>query len=246
MKTPPISKEELNQLYEDNKSIHKVGDLLNKSGDTISRWLKFYQIKIFNDPKRYDHLRNIPILQNQKDFIIGSLLGDGSIAKNRNKARLKFCHSIKQIEYLQWKKDILNNLVTQNIHEYKQKTRNSTIVSFQTITHQYFLEIQNMFYDGKIKIIPYNIKNIISELSLAVWFMDDGWRHQKWRKAIFCTDCFDINYVKLLTNTLNDKFNIISKIDKQNRIVIYGKEVDTLSDVIKPYIIPSMMYKLGL
>ena len=39
-------------------------------------------------------------------FIIGGLLGDLHIQKMRTatqKSRLRFCHGIKQIEYIKWK-----------------------------------------------------------------------------------------------------------------------------------------------
>ena len=46
---PPVSKEILKKLYEDTNSIHKTGTLLNVSGDTVSRWLKYYNLIIKND-----------------------------------------------------------------------------------------------------------------------------------------------------------------------------------------------------
>lgn len=41
---PPISKEKLTELYYEHGSVHKVGIILNKNGDTIWRWLKHYEV----------------------------------------------------------------------------------------------------------------------------------------------------------------------------------------------------------
>lgn len=243
---PKIEKEKLLNLYEEYKSIHKVGSILKVSGDTVSRWLKYYQIKILNDPKRFDNLREIKLSNLQKEFVVGSLLGDGNIDKKANHSRLRFCHGAKQIEYLNWKREMLSQLVVQHNNIVIQKTRNSTMNSFQTISHPELTEYYNLFYNNKIKIVPQNIQQILTPFSIAVWFMDDGWRSQQYRSALFCTDSFTLKENQLLVDALQNKFDIKTKLlNSSNRIVLYKEEVDKLSNLIKPYIIPSMTYKLG-
>lgn len=245
MKNPPfISKEELEKLYRDHSSIHKVGSILSKSGDTISRWLKYYNIQILNDPKRYNKYRT-PLTNKVKDLVIGSMLGDGNLHKQRS-CRLRFCHGSKQLDYLKWKKNILGDLVQQDIFKYKQKTRNSTEYLIQTITHPEFSYYYNLFYKNKIKIIPDNISTLLNDFSLAVWLMDDGWKHPNQRSIVFCTDSFSLEENELLIESLK-KFNIDSTLRKNNkyhRIYIGNKNVETLSEIVRPWVIPSMKHKI--
>ena len=160
---PKISKETLSSLYAQHKNIHKIGNILNVSGNTISRWLKQHNIEILGDSNKYNHIRNIPLTKDQNSLIIGSLLGDGSIQKC---GRICFSHSLAQLDYLIWKKDILGALVQQNINYHIQKTRNSILATFNSITHPEIKEYRKLFYADK-KIIPTNIKDLIDPFSVA-------------------------------------------------------------------------------
>lgn len=245
------SKQQLTNLYVEQKlSIHKIGEILNVSGSTVSRWLKKFNIQIRNDPKRFDSLRFLSDLQ--KEFIIGSLLGDGNLdyhsGKRLTTCRLRFCHGIKQIDYVIWKKELLGQLVQQDLNINRQKTRNSTACVMQTINHPEFIKYYNMFYDNE-KVVPKNISEYLTPFGLAVWFMDDGWRDPLYRKAIFCTDSFTLEDNELLKNVLSEKFNINANVtkngDKHFRLHLYKDNVDKLNEIIKPYIIPSMLYKIN-
>jgi len=245
MKNIKISKDDLIILYIDLKSIHKVGKELNVSGNTISRWLKFYSIKVLNDPKRFSYIKDKSFTDIQNQFIVGSMLGDGNIDFSRGSARLRFCHGSGQIEYLKWKKEILGDLVQQDIGIYTQKERNSTAILIQTIQHQEFEKYYEKFYYNGKKVIPKDIQNILTPFGLAVWYMDDGSKIKDSRGLVLCTDSFSTNENLLLVDVLKNKFNIISNLrNSSNRICIYGDEVDKFFDLIKDYIIPSMHYKL--
>ena len=43
----------------------------------------------------------------QKEYIIGFLLGDSSVEKKNVNCRIRFHHSIKQLQYIQWKHKML-------------------------------------------------------------------------------------------------------------------------------------------
>src|SRR2546423_3767514 len=63
------------------------------------------------------------------------------------------------------------------------------------------------------------------------------------------TDSFSIKDCVLLINTLLIKYNINSTIHLNNnkpRIYILADSKDKLISLIKPYMIPSMYYKLGI
>jgi hypothetical protein len=129
---------------------------------------------------------------------------------------------------------------------------------FNTLSFEQFAEIGNAFYKqdnekGKWKkVIPTDIINWISDLSLAYWFMDDG--SSKWKDKIlairFCTDCFSELEVNLLINILKIKFdlNVTKTINKDNKWRLYtGTEnYDKIKKLIYPHLLPSILYKFPI
>lgn len=80
--------------------------------------------------------------------------------------------------------------------------------------------------------------------------MGDGF-YRKNRGGVFlCTDSYTPKEVELLVETLINKFGLTAskqkRIDGVYRIYIHKKSIDTLVGLVKPYFIPSMLYKLGL
>jgi len=244
------SKEELLDLYITTiKSIKLLGKQYNVGERTINRWFKEYKIKpIRSVERKYYHLRQVPLTQKQKEFVIGSLLGDGHISKGKLK-RFAVCHGEKQLDYLKYKKDLLSNFITTDIHKTIQKTRNSTLYSITTIGHKDFEFFHNLFYKDK-KIIKEELINLITPYSIAIWFMDDG-NTRKYNMKL-CTESFTKEENEVLTKIF-DKFDIICNVYKYNNrekkyyYLTFNKENSIkLSKLIKPYIIPSMGYKLSL
>ena len=77
--------------------------------------------------------------------------------------------------------------------------------------------------------------------------MDDGtWKSPGVRIA---TNCFTLAEVELLKLALENKFNIISSIHKNNQsyqLYIKQESIALLKNLILPYVHESMLYKLGL
>ncbi|MCG2719731.1 MAG: hypothetical protein L6266_03295, partial [Nanoarchaeota archaeon] len=113
-------------------------------------------------------------------------------------------------------------------------------------------EIYKQFYLGEgyrngRKIIPLNIKNDCTPLVLAVWVMDDG----SYSRGIIdiSTYSFSLQEIYYLQECLKEKFKIEATFykdrDKGYRMYCRKKETNKLISIIYPYIIPSMMYKIG-
>lgn len=103
------------------------------------------------------------------------------------------------------------------------------------------------------KLISNNlVKNYLTPRSLAYWFIDDGgkWDYNKNslnKSIVLNTQSFTFEEVESLVKGLRDKYqlNYYVKINK-NKPIIY---IDSLSylifyNLIKPYLIPQMIYKL--
>ena len=83
--------------------------------------------------------------------------------------------------------------------------RNVTVTSglqFSTRKYHCLNELYHLFYK-KIKIIPYNIYDLLTPIALAHWIMGDGAKRNK--GLVLCTDSFSISDVVKLSNVLRIK-----------------------------------------
>lgn len=124
---------------------------------------------------------------------------------------------------------------------------------FRTIRHPLLTEIFNIFYIKKgyktgRKVVPKCLMEDLDAFGLAVWIMDDG--SYNGSKIDISTYSFNLSEIKFLCKILKDKFGILmnyySDRDKGYRMYCNMKETQKLIQTIKPYIIKSMMYKIGI
>lgn len=178
----------------------------------------------------------------QQQLILGCVLGDGYLRKKTN-AHLQITHSIKQKEYVDWKFHILKNLVITAPKAYRG---NADRIGYRFFTKSLpeFTEFYDRFYKNGIKIIPDDIK--LSPLSLAVWYMDDG--SKSYRSCYLNCQQFDPKSQNNLLSAL-DNLGIEGRFNKDKiyrRIRITNQSTITLMDIIRPYVVKSMRYKLSL
>lgn len=201
---------------------------------TNSKWLRDYKSKL--------HLSDI-----QKQFLIGTLLGDGSlkISVSGKSARLQVCHSYDHEEYVLWKKSIFKEWVLNGPKYYR--INNSLI--FRTISHPEIYKFYNDFYQNKIKIVPKDINSLLKTgLSLAVWFMDDGNGFKQNDAYRLSTYAFGYEGTTSLQKCLLSNFNIRTNLWKDSKgyqiyIPISGGEALKFRKLIAPYITADMKYK---
>ena len=82
----------------------------------------------------------------------------------------------KQLNYLNHKINILRNLCGKNkpYFNFSEYNKNNKIYFKATKTSCEFYDLYNLFYKDDIKHIN-NVLNLITEVSLAYWIMDDGY-----------------------------------------------------------------------
>lgn len=183
----------------------------------------------------------------QEEVFIGTMLGDGYISKcyNRTNSGLRFSHSIKQKKWAITKLNIFNNLET--------KYKENDVSIYKTISccvkiNERFKNERKKWYNDK-KIVPNNIK--LTPLTIATWYMDDGTLINKKSKnpvPRFGTDNFNEKDIQILQNKFKD-INILTYITKSNnkpRLIVSANSSQTFFNMIAPYIIPEMAYKLPL
>lgn len=128
-------------------------------------------------------------------------------------------------------------------------------MTYGTLTGIPFNILGELFIINKKKHIKINlIKDHLTAIGLAHWYMDDGNRcyykgprFNKDMSVVINTQGFEIEEVKILIKELNEKFNLNSYLSfnkKKPIIYIPNKDYDKFYNIINPFIIDSMRYKL--
>jgi hypothetical protein len=177
----------------------------------------------------------------QREVLIGCILGDGYLSERNNSVNCNILQSVKQKEYLLHKKEIFNNC-SGKLYEYKKDKRHE--FSFRLNTNQDLKQIYSMFYKDKIKYLNKEVLNELTGVSLAFWYMDDGWLNKK-KYYYLATHCFSKDDIQLLKEVLKDKFDIDINLFKDGSISIKANSSHIFYNLIKEHIIPSLQYKIG-
>ena len=184
--------------------------------------------------------RKHKIDEEQQDLIVASLLGDGYLVKTTRGFAFRVNHCPGQKEYVDWKWKFLKNLVN-SPPRFAEKC-----YYFRTVSHPYFSELRGQFYDERVKVVPHElIKDRLNPFILAVWIMDDG--SKDGGQLRINTQCFSKNENIVLKDLLRAKLEIIATLNRdkgQYRLRICGQSMPQLLRLVKPHIIPSMLYKL--
>lgn len=189
----------------------------------------------------------------QQAVVLGSILGDGYLQKTgKNNARLRFEHCLRQKEYLVWKCKILGSFFQSKLITLERNNivfgKSYQYIRAQSYAHPDLGKFHKLFYKEKQKIIPLEIKKLLIEkLSLAVWFMDDGYYYARDKMAYVYLPKYNQPSVNNLLAALSDNFNLfpILKIKKRGEYVLVFsvKETLKLMKLINKDLVPSMAYK---
>uniref|UniRef100_UPI0023F0CA30 LAGLIDADG homing endonuclease n=1 Tax=Cyathus striatus TaxID=68777 RepID=UPI0023F0CA30 len=201
--------------------------------------------------------------------ITRNLLGDGSIALSKRikgqglYAMTMDVYSLNYLNHL--RENIYSQFTETKIYPYPNillshhKGKKVTQYQFKTKTHPLYTALHRLWYkknnEGNkfIKIVPLNISEIFSEISLAYWIMDDGYfdSYGRSKTVILCTDSF-IEEECLILQSLLEKLDIKStlkirnKLNNRDRIRISNNSMDRVISLVKPYMHNDFLYKLGI
>jgi hypothetical protein len=193
-------------------------------------------------------------------IIIGSTLGETHLEK-RDKGkgtRIIFEQSNKNVEYLMWFHKYLSirgycsNKIPKLHIRIKQKGEIFYHYRINSYTYSSLNWIHEMFYNKVenkyVKIVPLEIENLLTPLALAIWFMDDG--SSLGKGARIATNCFTYDEIIFLCEVLKIKYDITATAHKCGKIkgyiiYIHKNSMNLFSRIIKPYLLPSLYYKLG-
>ena len=182
----------------------------------------------------------LDVSDKQIEILVGCLLGDAYLTKL---GKIQIEQSDKQRDYINWKYQELASISYSEPKEVIrfEKSDNRTTKSYRFWTRQFFRSWRDKFYLGNRKIFPKDLMNWITPLSIAVWYMDDGC-YQKFDCTI-SSESFD----------LESRGELIKKFESlgveaiprgKGKIRIRSSSLEKFFGLIKPYIHPSMRFKL--
>lgn len=242
-----IDKHQVKKLYDDGKSYEEIGKILNFSTSSIGRC---YRKHYGNLKDRSRNVRqSLDISQIQKEILFGTILGDCCIVRHNKSYRGCISHSIKQEIYAKHLHSSLNNLVGK-FRYIKVLIKNQIYDECQftlrpNLNLDYFY---NKFYDdfNDKKDIPYDL-SLLTPRAIAFWFMDDGFLLDNGHSQTlgFSTCSFSLDGLYRLQQFLLKTYNIETIIRKNFYLIVRRNSAQKLVDIIYPYIINTMHYKLG-
>jgi hypothetical protein len=190
----------------------------------------------------------------QKAILLGMILGDAYLQKTgKRNARLRLEQGARQKDYLLWKVSKFPKLfqgkpnylerkhpVSGQIYKYWRHQSNST---------PELGKWRAVFYPGGKKHIPENLKDLLKDfLSLAVWYMDDGYYYNRDKISYLYLGRVSKKEVDIIKSVFEKNFGIIPKIldKKQKGFVLYFSPKETIKfhKKIEKFILPTFGYKI--
>jgi len=161
------------------------------------------------------------------EIIFGSILGDGSlrIQKPYVNARLSFRHAISQKEYFFWKVDQLKEISSDKCW-WRQKADGygGEKLRYQSLATEPLTQIYHIAHHHNQTQIKRRWLNILTPLSLLIWWLDDGSIIGNGRKGVFCTDSFTLKEQQILARYLLVVWKVRVSIGKITRKKENGSE----------------------
>lgn len=171
--------------------------------------------KIYNKiNNKVNNFKSLSLSQTTLSILLGSLLGNGSL-KN---AQLSIKQSIKQESYLKYKADILTEI--SNSFSIIPSGQNYL---YQSTSLPILTDIHHLTYNKNTLNIKRKWLNVLTPLSLCIWWLDNGCIISKGRQGVLCTDKFSLISVHKLVRYLQVVWKLETKVLEVKK-VYKGKE----------------------
>lgn len=171
-----------------------------------------------------------------RDFLWGTIPFDCSLYNGRNNSttRITFSNG-KQEDYLIWKSDMIGKAFPMK----RKANKKSKLIS--KIGYTELRDIYNKIGKERDPLKLWDLSKPLSPITLAIWYMDDGHRYNNVTVGIS---------ISPRRTDLNRLSNYISKVcGLDNKLYEHGIKFTNqssikLMEMISPYVIESMQYKL--
>lgn len=188
-------------------------------------------------------------------LLFGGLLGDSYAQKRSLKTRFFFQQTSLHVDYIMKLHQIFADADYCSSKRLKLKKiikkGNKVYFTYRFNTWSFgsLSFLHDIFYINDKKVIPNNemLHLFLSPFALAIWTMDDGSRHGKGFR--WYTNDFQKEELERLALFLFDKYKLKVTLHctrQVDRYVLYVNvdSMEIFKNLVKPYIVPSMFYKL--
>jgi hypothetical protein len=173
----PVTAEELHRLYREEKLtdaeiVDRLG--LDVTLKRVRSWRKRFCIETVQRTERHEV---VPIEGRLRSFLVGSMLGDGSLQRLTHSTRFRENHGNDQKEYLQWKVSEWGTWVKSGVKSvtWTLKGKDFQGWRFETAAHRLLNQWFDLFYGtSTVKRLRPEVIQYVDAFALAIWYMDDG------------------------------------------------------------------------
>jgi recombination protein RecA len=201
--------------------------------------------------------------RNNRAKLIGIILGDGCLKlKHCGYVELSISHTPKQLEYLEYKKDLIHSIFggkEPKVHKETTtlKSNNKTYTSFRVSKQaKYLQQLRRIIYsnEGK-KYYSERVLGYLTPEALAYWYMDDGSLVVNLNKEgnVSSFEVRIYTYCSLpealkIQKFFKEDYNILAKVSKYSKSGSYNIKFNTTEgkkflELTHKFIVPCMTYK---
>lgn len=238
-----VNKSEFISKHAEGLTDTELSDFFGISITTVKKYRKKYNL---SNNTQYRILNIEDFTEEEFQVLYGTILGDSHLSNRDRNISGSMAHCVQQKEFIEYKHHMLQRFTT-NIKEkivFDKRFKNPEY-------HTYYMYIRaskalNKLYPkvycNKVKYINKELLYKLTGLGIATWYMDDG--SNEHYGYIFCTNGFSRQDVLLIQQFFKEKFDINTTIRKDNVLYIKADSKQKFKDLVSPYIIESMKYKL--
>jgi hypothetical protein len=188
----------------------------------------------------------------QRGVLCGMLLGDAGRCRNN----FYIQHSTKQIEYALFKKNLLERITGKEVNTRQWVTKEGYgLIRIEPKLTPLIRVMVKRCYKNNIKSPSLNFLRYLTLQGVAIWFMDDGSKSFKRRSGrIHAVEVTLNTYLskeenEVIIDYFKDRWGVnwgLNKSKGRFRLRMGTQEAQKFFDLIRPYIIESMKYKVDL
>jgi hypothetical protein len=200
------------------------------------------------------------------DIAVGQLLSDAFADKSSptSNTRLTWSFGSNYKQYAEFIANLFNDYCNKGVYPVNvvAKKGGDSYVNYRlkTASLPIFNALYDMFYvldsntNKRVKIVPLNIIDLMSPITLAHLIMGDGGFNKDMNIVRIYTYNFTFDDCNLLADSITNlgvktqvKYDRLSKSgDKQYILKIDGSQLDTLRNMVLPHMEVSMHYRIGV
>ena len=191
--------------------------------------------------------------EQQRQLVLGSLMGDGAISPKREhatgpgmKSRFRFGHGPKQDDYARWKAGLLEGVpLCISPH-----AKGGLMVETTPLVE--LDELREAVYVAGKKVFSWDYLKELTPFALAVWYLDDGSFAVRRKdgsagRSDICVEAMEKGTQRRLVALLRETYGLAcTLIEKAGKaVIVFDRDgTEALHELIAPYVPQAMDYKL--